>query len=221
MNTSAYNKDASYIPGSVCYTDRKRLQNQVINIIASIVVLFFICHLPLRVASLWFTFEDKHVIASLGLERYLNILFSTRIMFYLNHALNPIVYNFVSTKFRSALRTLCSRNSRSGSLLSTYKKQKQSYVFTNKTKSTKNKAGKVDKIERKTSSSSSRQKRNEFYRIPMYHNIENEQSPSNGSPESSKDYEVKIELKDKSLAVTFSLKNGKTLNTLLNENGKT
>ena len=56
----------------------------------------------------------------------------------------------------------------------------------------------------------------------MYHNIENEQSPSNeDSPGSSKDYEVKIELKDKSLAVTFSLKNGKTLNSLLNGNVKT
>ena len=89
-------------------------------------------------------------------------------------------------------------------------------------KSTKHKLVKTEKLERKASSSSSRQKRNEFYGIPMYHNIENEQSPSNeDSPGSSKDYEVKIELKDKSLAVTFSLKNGKTLNSLLNGNVKT
>ena len=81
---------------------------------------------------------------------------------------------------------------------------------------------KTEKLERKASSSSSRQKRYEFYGIPMYHNIENEQSPSKeDSPGSSNDSEVKIELKDKSLAVTFSHKNGKTLNSLLNGNVKT
>jgi hypothetical protein len=89
------------------YSERKRSQRQVLNLIGSIVFVFFLCHLPLRVAGLWFTFEDKHVIYSLGLERYLNILFSTRIIFYLNHALNPIVYNFVSRKFRNALKSVC------------------------------------------------------------------------------------------------------------------
>lgn len=209
MSTSSKNKEINYPPRSLGNTERKGLQNQVINIIASIVILFFACHLPLRVASLWFTFEDKYVIASLGLEKYLNILFSTRIIFYLNHAFNPIVYNFVSTKFRSALRTLCLRNSRSGSFVSTYRKQKQSYVFTNKTKSTKQKVDKTEKLERK--SSHSRQNRNEFYGIPMHDGMEHEQAPS----ASSKDYEVKIELKDKTVAVTFSLKNGKQLNSLL------
>ena len=83
--------------------ERRRKQNQVANIILSIVSIFFICHLPFRVAVLWFTFEDKNKIWALGLERYLLILYSTRIMFYLNHALNPVIYNFVSTKFRGAL----------------------------------------------------------------------------------------------------------------------
>lgn len=83
--------------------ERRRKQNQVANIIASIVSIFFVCHLPFRVAVLWFTFEDKNKIWALGLERYLLLLYSVRIMFYLNHALNPVIYNFVSTKFRSAL----------------------------------------------------------------------------------------------------------------------
>jgi hypothetical protein len=94
--------------------DRRKRQNQVANIIASIVTVFFICHLPFRVAGLWLSFADPSTIGRLGLERYLGIVYSTRILFYLNHALNPVVYNFVSTKFRCALRdlfanTICSR----------------------------------------------------------------------------------------------------------------
>ncbi|XP_045198897.2 growth hormone secretagogue receptor type 1-like [Mercenaria mercenaria] len=88
------------------YSERKRSQRQVLNLISSIVFVFFLCHLPLRVAGLWFTFEDKNVIYSLGLEKYLTILYATRIIFYLNHALNPIVYNFVSRKFRQALKSV-------------------------------------------------------------------------------------------------------------------
>lgn len=76
------------------------------NIIASIVSVFFICHLPFRVAGLWLSFADHGTIGDLGLERYLGIVYSTRILFYLNHALNPVVYSFVSTKFRNALSDL-------------------------------------------------------------------------------------------------------------------
>lgn len=88
--------------------DRRKRQTQVTNIIASIVIVFFMCHLPLRVVGLWLSFADHDTIASLGLERYLGIVYSTRILFYLNHALNPVVYSFVSTKFRCALNELFS-----------------------------------------------------------------------------------------------------------------
>ena len=87
--------------------ERKLKKHQIVNTIASLVLIFFICHLPFRIAVLWFSFEDKHVIWDLGLERFLLILYSTRIMFYTNHALNPVIYNFVSSKFRSDLRILC------------------------------------------------------------------------------------------------------------------
>lgn len=89
--------------------ERKLKQHQVANTIASIVSIFFICHLPFRVAVLWFSFADKNVIWGLGLEKFLIILYSTRILFYINHALNPVVYNFVSSKFRSALRVMCTK----------------------------------------------------------------------------------------------------------------
>ena len=122
------------ISGRVNYIDRKRVLSQVVNIIGSIVLIFFVCHLPLRVTGLYFILEKGENIKELGLESYLNILFFSRIMFYLNHALNPIVYNFVSTKFRSALNSLCSKRQKNCSVVSFDQRRKKSYNFTNNTK---------------------------------------------------------------------------------------
>ena len=94
------------------YRDRKKLKKQVMNLLISIVLLFFICHLPFRVLGIWIVFENEAKLASLGLETYFNILYSCRIMFYLNHAVNPIIYNFASTKFRSALMYMCTCRTR-------------------------------------------------------------------------------------------------------------
>lgn len=90
-----------------CRKETKQKTYQVANTIVSIVVVFFICQLPIRVVALWFSFADKNEIWKLGLEKFLLILYSTRIMFYLNHALNPVVYNFVSSKFRTAFKAFC------------------------------------------------------------------------------------------------------------------
>lgn len=94
------------------YREKRRLRGQVINIISTVVVVFFLCHLPFRVISLWVIFANKMEMHKLGLERFLNLLYSARILFYINHALNPILYNFVSKKFRTAFwwlwKTKCS-----------------------------------------------------------------------------------------------------------------
>lgn len=87
----------------VTHREKKRVRRQVVNIIATIVIVFFLCHLPYRVVSLWLVFENKRVLENLGLEKYLNILYSARILLYINHALNPILYNFVSKRFRATL----------------------------------------------------------------------------------------------------------------------
>lgn len=90
----------------VTYREKKRLRRQVVNIIATIVIVFFLCHLPYRVVSIWVVFENKRVLENLGLEKYLNILYSARVLLYINHALNPILYNFVSKRFRATLMFL-------------------------------------------------------------------------------------------------------------------
>ncbi|OWF48804.1 pyrokinin-1 receptor-like [Mizuhopecten yessoensis] len=102
------------IPDSECpfdmyeryVSEKLRLRKQVVNIIATIVSMFFICHLPYRAVSLWLIFESSRNVASLGLEKYLAIVYTARIFLYVNHALNPIVYNFVSRKFRRTFKMM-------------------------------------------------------------------------------------------------------------------
>jgi len=86
------------------YNQSRKRQRQVANNIFSIVSIFFVCHLPYRATSMYLTFVDRRVVGQLGLERYLLILYSARICFYINHAINPLIYNFVSTKFKFAAR---------------------------------------------------------------------------------------------------------------------
>lgn len=82
-------------------------RQQVICMLVVIIILFFLCLLPIRVVTLWYIYssnDDKH---SLGLEGFLNLLTFARIMLYANSAVNPLIYNIVSTKFRGAfMRTL-------------------------------------------------------------------------------------------------------------------
>lgn len=154
---------------------RRRVRLQVINIIICLVLLFFIFHLPYRIVSMWFTFADRHEIHSLGIERYYNLLYSVRILFYLNHAMNPIIYNFVSTKFRSALRIVFTRREHRGSLISSKSNRRGNY----NTPFTKPKQSQILLVDRdldngnnnfrSSTSSSTRQKMNEFY--PMYSHI--------------------------------------------------
>lgn len=86
--------------------EKMRMRRQVVNIISTIVSLFFVCHLPYRAVSLWLIFEDSKNVERLGLEKYLAIVYSARIFLYVNHALNPIVYNFVSRKFRRTFKLM-------------------------------------------------------------------------------------------------------------------
>jgi hypothetical protein len=152
---------------------RRRLRAQVINIIISLVLLFFIFHLPYRIVSIWLIYADKYELHNLGIHKYFDILYSVRILFYLNHALNPILYNFVSSKFRNALRYLLTKRESRGSLLLSSNRRglldnqiarpKQSQIIFMEN-DYENKGRASDSI-----NSSSRQKINEFY--PMYANI--------------------------------------------------
>lgn len=70
--------------------------------IGVIIVLFFVCLLPLKVYSMWMIFSDTSSVESLGFENFQNLSCFVRIMFYMNSAINPVVYNIMSSKFRLA-----------------------------------------------------------------------------------------------------------------------
>ena len=200
------------------HRDRKLLKFQVINIITSIVFLFFICHLPLRVIGLWISFEKANRIARLGMEAYYNILYFGRIMFYLNHAINPIIYNFVSTRFRCAVRYMLTGRGQFGSFISSQKRQKKANTRPNRQRPCHlllvEPGPKCEDRENKrdpssSTSSDARQKRNEFF--PMYaHIIQGSAEDSNTrAHKCAHKCELQIHLLDKqvSLDVNYVSKN--------------
>ncbi|CAK9290318.1 unnamed protein product [Gordionus sp. m RMFG-2023] len=77
-------------------------RQQLIIMLIAVVFMFFICLLPFHGLGIWLIFVPHAKVIALGLEKYTNILCFTRIMYYLNSAINPILYNVISTKFRRA-----------------------------------------------------------------------------------------------------------------------
>lgn len=88
-----------------------RARRQVILMLGTVVLSFFVCLIPFRVFTLWIIIVPEENVYKLGVERYYNILYFCRIMVYLNSAINPILYNLMSSKFRSGFM-LCSKTRR-------------------------------------------------------------------------------------------------------------
>ncbi|KAG7169757.1 Neuromedin-U receptor 2-like, partial [Homarus americanus] len=65
-------------------------RKQVVVMLGTVVVVFFVCLLPHRVFSLWFIFTTKESEQSLGQEVYYNLLYAFRILVYFNSAINPV-----------------------------------------------------------------------------------------------------------------------------------
>ncbi|XP_073819498.1 ecdysis triggering hormone receptor isoform X1 [Musca autumnalis] len=82
-----------------------KARKQVVLMLGAVVVAFFLCLLPFRLLTLAIILTPEKV-HDLGVERYYNILYFSRIMLYLNSAINPILYNLMSTKFRKGFYKL-------------------------------------------------------------------------------------------------------------------
>ncbi|KAJ8942096.1 hypothetical protein NQ318_013385 [Aromia moschata] len=84
-----------------------KYRKQVILMLGTVVVAFFICLLPFRALTLWIIIAPAGSSFQIGFENYYNILYFSRIMFYINSAVNPILYNVMSSKFRGGFFKLC------------------------------------------------------------------------------------------------------------------
>lgn len=81
-----------------------KARKQVVFMLGAVVLSFFLCLLPFRILTLWIILAPDEKMKTLGLERYYNILYFCRIMLYLNSAINPILYNLMSSKFRKGFK---------------------------------------------------------------------------------------------------------------------
>ncbi|VVC45860.1 G protein-coupled receptor, rhodopsin-like,GPCR, rhodopsin-like, 7TM [Cinara cedri] len=96
-------------PGTSC-TDsacNQRARRQVVLMLATVVLSFFVCLLPFRVFTMWIILVPEHTFLDLGQKHYYIILYASRVMVYLNSAVNPILYNLMSSKFRRGFCKLC------------------------------------------------------------------------------------------------------------------
>lgn len=84
-----------------------KYRKQVVLMLGTVVVAFFICLLPFRALTLWIIVVPAESIMKIGLENYYNLLYFSRIMFHINSAINPILYNVMSSKFRGGFLRLC------------------------------------------------------------------------------------------------------------------
>lgn len=86
-----------------------RYRRQVVLMLGTVVVSFFLCLLPFRALILWIILAppEYNIMEMVGLENFYLLLFFCRIMLYINSALNPILYNLMSSKFRDGFRRLC------------------------------------------------------------------------------------------------------------------
>lgn len=94
--------DSKSISASSNLQRRTQVRRQVVMMLASVCVTFFVCLLPFRLMTLWIILSSPAEIAKIGMEVYYILLFTCRLLLYVNSSINPILYNVISSKFRCA-----------------------------------------------------------------------------------------------------------------------
>lgn len=77
-------------------------RQQVVRLMIFLIFLFFACVLPFRIVSIWLIYAPKSTVRNLGVQGYLWLTHFPRCLVYVNSAINPILYNLISKKFRKA-----------------------------------------------------------------------------------------------------------------------
>ncbi|XP_013783158.1 thyrotropin-releasing hormone receptor-like, partial [Limulus polyphemus] len=83
-----------------------RARKQVVWMLVAVVTCFFLCLMPFRTFTMWVIVVPADRVKALGMEKYYIVLYFCRVMLYLNSAVNPILYNLISSKFRDAFINL-------------------------------------------------------------------------------------------------------------------
>ncbi|CAL4065884.1 unnamed protein product [Meganyctiphanes norvegica] len=83
-----------------------RARRQVVVMLATVTIFFFVLLLPYRVYALWIVMQPKDEIDKMGIQTYYSLLYTVRALLFFNSAVNPILYNLTSTKFRNGFGKL-------------------------------------------------------------------------------------------------------------------
>ena len=81
-------------------------RKQVVSMLTTVVIFFFACMMPFKIFILWIITLDKDVDDVISMETYYLLLYFCRVMFYINSAINPILYNIMSSRFHEGFRKL-------------------------------------------------------------------------------------------------------------------
>lgn len=84
-----------------------RARKQVILMLGTVVLCFFLCLMPYRLLALWIIITPSELSDNISPEKWYNLLYFSRIMLYINSAINPILYNLMSSKFRIGFCKVC------------------------------------------------------------------------------------------------------------------
>ncbi|XP_039284950.1 thyrotropin-releasing hormone receptor-like isoform X1 [Nilaparvata lugens] len=106
-------------PGPASSSDacNQRARRQVVMMLGTVVMFFFLCLLPFRILILWIIVSPPEADLKQEFETYYVVLHFCRSMLYLNSAINPILYNLMSSKFRQGFKSLCGLGRRTRSTL--------------------------------------------------------------------------------------------------------
>lgn len=85
-------------------TTKRRSHGKLIVMLGTVVFVFFICWLPLRVMALWQIFVSTEAFNSVNFDTLMFIILCSRLLVYINSSINPLLYNLISSKFRRAFK---------------------------------------------------------------------------------------------------------------------